>query len=300
MNFEKTKFSVVTVFPSVENNFGTFMLPFDTTTWILIVISSVMISILVRISVSDSGFGYRFTLKEHISHDLYDVGALLLGHGGSDDFSKIFANRRVAVVISTVWFFGCYILMANLYKGSIFSFLTVPVLPNVPETIEQLLSSNIPILTTTSSGSYLVSLNRSTPTIKDDSTLRSIIIPQLKAVMAANSSYSKSIASLDQRLTYVNHFENSIKEIVLNISSSKPIQNKFKTSTTFALMNDANDLKHFTEPIKFLGKRFVIDSSDDTGFQTITVMYGTRNFIFPRFYLVYRRLVESGLVEIWS
>lgn len=56
VNFEMIKFSVVTVFPSVANNFVTFLLPFYLTTWILLVSSSIMVATLVPSSVSSSGF----------------------------------------------------------------------------------------------------------------------------------------------------------------------------------------------------------------------------------------------------
>lgn len=133
-----------------------------------------------------------------------------------------------------------------------------------------------------------------------ESTLKVELIPQLKRAMMGNTVYQKLIDSLDKRLIFVSQVGNSVKDIIRNISNSKPLPNNFKTSETFVIMNDANDLAYFTDPVKFLGRRFIIDSMDDTGLRKINVMFGFRNFIFPCFYSTYKTLVESGLVAIWD
>lgn len=300
VRFEKFKFSVVTSFPSVANNFATFLLPFDSITWILILISTLTISSLVPISVSYSGFGYRNGVIEHICDDLFQITAVLLGQSGKGDMTKIFSNKHLALIVSIVWLFGCYILMENVYQGSIFSFLTVPHFPEVPETIGELLESKIPVLTTTYFTYYVLVRNRSSGTIKYASTMKNLLIPQWKMAMGGNLEYIKSINSLDERLTYVNPVEGTVKGIVQNVSNSIPLGKNFETRETLAIMNHEKDLKYFTDPIRVLGKRFVIDSRDDTGFQTINVMYGFRNYIYPGIYASYKKMLEAGLVDKWA
>lgn len=129
VTFENVRFSIVTSFPSVRNDFATFLLPFDKPTWILLIVASIMTSTLTLVDVSYFGFVYRFGVKEYLYNHLFQLAALLLGQSANGDVTKIFANKRVSIVISIVWLFGCYILMANLYQGSMFSFLTVPQFP---------------------------------------------------------------------------------------------------------------------------------------------------------------------------
>ncbi|OXA45068.1 hypothetical protein Fcan01_19980 [Folsomia candida] len=299
VNFAKFEFSVVTVFPAVANNFAIFLLPFDTTTWILLVVSCITISSLVQISVSASGFSYSIVLKKYITNALFKVTAMLLGQSEKGDGTKIFAKRRVALIVSTVWSFGCYILMENLYQGAMFSFLAVPEFPKVPRTMEELMSSKLPVLTTSSFRFYSAAMNGSRRTVTTDSTLKGIIIPQL--MVAASPAYRRLLDSLDKRIVFVIHIGTSVEDIIRNISNSKPLRKNFETSEPFVIMNAADDLGYFTEPIRFLGKRLVIDGrSGEVGFRTATVMSGYRNFVFPRFYSTHMRLVESGLVETWQ
>lgn len=219
-----------------------------------------------------------------------------MGQSGGRDVTKIFANRRAAIIGSTVWFFGFYILMANLYQGSIFSFLTVPELPKVPVTMAELLSSQLLVLTVTNLQSDTVSTTGITITFA--SVLKSIIIPELKTVMAGNLGYQRSLDAFETRLIFIEPRQVRSAEIISNISNSNRLK-EFETSGTFAMMDSINNLKFLTEPITFLGKRFVIHGRGETGFQMISVMHGLRNFIFPRFNSVYRRFVEAGLIGTW-
>ncbi len=300
LSFEKFEFSVVTEFPSMANSFATFLLPFDTVTWILIVVSIITISCLLPISVSYSGFEYRFVLRGWIQDQIYAVFCLLLGQSGAGDVTRVFGNKGVAVLTSSAWLFGCYILMENLYQGSIFSYLTVPEFPIVPKTMNELLSSRIPVMTT-SFVSELIIINSTTDFVKHHSILKLFIIPKIRRVMAQNSEYKKSLDLLQKRLFLIHYdAENLAEDIVGNISKSTSLTDRFETSATFALMSASDELRLFTEPIKLLGGRFVVDGRDDTGFYTVLIMSGYKNFIFPRFYSTYRRLFDSGLLEVWE
>lgn len=298
--FEKFKFSIVTEFPSMANSFTTFLLPFDGITWFLLLVSIAMISCLVPISVSIfSGFEHQFGLRNFVQDQIFEVFVPLLGQSGSGDIRQIFGNQLTAVITCSTWLFGCYILMENLYQGSIFSYLTVPEFPNVPKTMNELLESHIPVLTTTYMSEW-VFVNTSTQVVRQHATLQLFIIKKIRKAIPKSSQYQKSLDSLEKRLFLANYGDNKVEDIVANISESVNLLDKFETRSTFALLSVADELKLFTEPVKLLGKRFVIDSGDDTGFQTILMMTGDRNFIYPWFYLTYQRLMDSGLPVVWE
>lgn len=295
IQYNPYKFCVVPVFPSVGNNFATFLLPFDPTTWILLAISTVMVSTLLPSSISSTGFWiYRVAWRELISDKVFHVGVLLLGQSGNGDLKKNICRQACRrACFDRLVFFGCYILMTNLYQGSIFDLLTVSELPKVPVAMAELLSSQLPVLTR----SFYEWYDSSNREIMYDSTLKDCVIKPLKVAMAGNLRYLQSIDPFDQRLTFVTPGNKA--EIIRNISNSEQV-NKFETGETFAVMDENEFLTALIEPIMFLGKRLVIHGRGDTGFQSFAVTFGSGNCIVPLFNSGFRRLQEAGFIEIWS
>lgn len=148
LTFKKFRFSVITQFPRAESSFGNVFTPFDVSTWTLILAACILITLVVQFNrdmrnlpKSRAEYGVIFL------SDLITFTSILLSQYSSDIVNSL-QKRRKAVPILTVWFLGCYILMQNLYQGSITSDLTVTPFPLVPRSLEDLAKSKLTVVTT--------------------------------------------------------------------------------------------------------------------------------------------------------
>ncbi|OXA48376.1 hypothetical protein Fcan01_17410 [Folsomia candida] len=126
-----------------------------------------------------------------------NVVCILLGQVNGDSLRMFHKKNWTAAPILTVWLLcGCYIIMANLYTGSIFSFLSGVKLPELPSNLDDLVASNIPLITTGSG------YNVSTPD-RYESNLKNLIIPQRKKLIGNGSNFFATLERLEEKLFYI-------------------------------------------------------------------------------------------------
>ncbi|OXA43217.1 Calsyntenin-2 [Folsomia candida] len=142
VKFKSVQFSIITQYPSGLEGMAAFLYPFSLPVWLALLFGCVTICFVVQVAKEE-------TTLIQVTFDIINIVALLLGQGNS---SKICYKRRTfAAPIVTGWLLcGCYVLMENLYTGEIFSYLSAIKPPLVPETLSQLVDSDIPIITISS------------------------------------------------------------------------------------------------------------------------------------------------------
>ncbi|OXA37585.1 hypothetical protein Fcan01_27699 [Folsomia candida] len=291
VHWTKFRFVVITQYPAKVNTILGIFNPFDEATWLLILISCLIITIMIQFEAE--GLHLRGTLCA-LGRDLFLVNSLLFGQSSEDNI-KMFRNRRVAVPVLIVWLIGSTILMDKLYQGSIYSDLTVTYPATVPRTMQGLLESKMRILTTSG---YWKDMREHLSMLKD------FIIPKFTASTSTSPEMKNFLIKLDSKLEFVPIWSSVVH--IRNISSSLPLfslikpYNQFLTNNTFAIMDKDVDLNFYITVLQGLGKRLVINSYDEAPFHLNTIIYGKRNFFFPTIYLGFRRLTESGLYRRWE
>ncbi|OXA49811.1 hypothetical protein Fcan01_16000 [Folsomia candida] len=287
LDFEELQFTVVTKFPSKINSiFGVFT-PFDGATWALILFSCLTMTLILQFD--GNGVAPRFAFL-HTMGDFCLLNSILFGQSIADEILRAISNKKVAVPILTVWFFGCYLLMDNLYQGTIYSDLTVMYPPKVPKSLEALAMSNMSVFTTTWLGF---------PPLDINCFITSGLIPMLRQ----HSNISGWLDDLQKRIIFIhpNIVDASLAE---KMSNSKPVvthfNESFSTTDTFAILDRPSELGLLTASLQMLGKRLVVENKLGNILNFNTFVEGRRNFFIPIFHQGLYKLRQSGIFSRWE
>ncbi|OXA54433.1 hypothetical protein Fcan01_10518 [Folsomia candida] len=281
--FSPVTFLIVTDHPTLMNNFAVFLHPFDASTWTLIFTSAIAITIVVRLA------GYRNSLFS----DFLRIASLLLGQVGGN-MLQLFKSRGIAShLVLTLWFWACYILMFNLYQGSIFSYLSVTVPPRVPRTMGELLDSEFKVVTRSS----LELWNAENKTVTDWSLLLQEVLT-FKEVLWRNESIEK-YDRLEKRIKFCR--VNEIDSLTLARSLSFSVQEYagFRQEP-IVLMDVDFAISDLAVLLEALGGRYVIKGRDTTPFDQIAMSVGQRNFLAPYISETIDNLEEFGISGRWE
>lgn len=292
---KKVKFSIVTHRGSESQGMYAFLSPFTRSVWVTLFLFCIIVTVLVQLSKKDEkkfGFG--------AIDDFFMVTAILLSQTNGDSLKLFRGRNMVAAPILTVWYLaGGYIIANNLYTGEIFSSLTATKRPIVPTTLEELVDSNLPIITT---GGH---------TSKADgyqvhSTLKTSTIPSFVQNFESHKEFVKLCFKLNDQLKFINIHAPSgqIQQFLTNFKTSKVLTSSnisVKVDGTFALMDYTKQLEFFTELIRIYEGRLVIDGkSDNTPFTFISADFGYKNFLMPIFRRTVSHLETMGVEERWK
>ncbi|OXA43083.1 Glutamate receptor 3.7 [Folsomia candida] len=292
VEFAKINFAIVTQFPHAENSIWGFFTPFEGDIWASILASCMGISVIMQFQ--GKGLSNNFSGLRSVQ-DFIMVQSFLLGQAIADDIIKNVKSKQVFRPLLAIWFFVCYILMENLYQGSIYSDLTVIYPPHVPKTFEELVASNMTIITTSQ-------VIRSFDTSKvpvTNSLLKTSIIPELLN-KNFTPKFNKFVNQMNSKMEYING-ELEDTSMVQNISSSLKIRSNktlkwISTKGSFAIMDTLEDLELYVESLRILGKRLVFQGNEDSSFHFCLVAFGRRNFISPKIQAFLRTLAESCIL----
>ncbi|OXA42217.1 hypothetical protein Fcan01_22947 [Folsomia candida] len=284
---EQFHFTIVTNFPSRMGALHDFLTPFDHFTWGSLYLSCLLISLVIYTERK------LFLLPCLKYEPIFNLAAQLLGQ-----YSGYFVRINFKT-IAVIWSVSCYIVMANLYQGAIYSCLTVTLLPSVPKTVEGIVSFNLKIVT---SSELLV------PT-EYGMTSRSLLkdhIPDIISKFPTNSKFVKILKKLDSNLIFFNPAAIYIWDLATNISNHLNIYNSNETIGTsgmFAVMNANQKQNHFNSIMKIMGKRLLIEeghSGKDVDFQFLKLDVANFNFICFKISNGINHLTESGIYGRWG
>lgn len=143
LSFHVVKF-IVRQYPTTFNSMDAFLTPFESEVWCALLVFSVIIALIIPLSHDTTISPGILTLA---AWNLISVNTNLLRQTGGYWLSN-FKSKRAGVCIITVWLLcGCSLTTDNLYTGSIFSILSAPSTPRVPEMFQDLANSDLSIVT---------------------------------------------------------------------------------------------------------------------------------------------------------
>lgn len=121
------------------------------------------------------------------------VTCILLGQVG-ESTGKGYRSGKIVLVLFTIWFFGNFVLMTNLYQGSMYSSLAVLKPKTPPSGVYDLVNWDIPLVSLDMVYDYK---SGSTKTILVD-----YIIPALMSSGGKDSELSKFLSKLKANFVY--------------------------------------------------------------------------------------------------
>ncbi|OXA47411.1 hypothetical protein Fcan01_17733 [Folsomia candida] len=192
----KIDFIIVTQIPKAVNSIWGVFTPFEGAIWWSILASCIGISVILQFQ--GKGLPSNFSGLRSVQ-DFIMVQSLLFGQAIADEIIKSVKNKQVARPLLAIWFFVCYILMENLYQGSIYSDLTVLYPPKVPRTFQKLVASNMTIITT----SQILKPSETSKLPEPTSILKSSIIPD---ILKKNFSerFNNFLHQMNSKMEYIN------------------------------------------------------------------------------------------------
>ncbi|OXA39982.1 hypothetical protein Fcan01_25259 [Folsomia candida] len=256
VKFPTFDFIIITQFPSPVNSIIGLFNPFEGVIGLSILASCIGITLILQ---SDgNGLSNTCNLLRSLQ-EFTMVQSLLFGQSIADGILKKVKNKKVSRPLLGIWFLSCYILMDNLYQGSIYSDLAVRNPPLVPKTFDELVSANVTIITTTP-GHFLQKSGISTKA----SLLTESIIPDLLRKNFA-SNFNKFLKNLVSKIVYINAKPENTMSMSTSISKSITIRSNeslksIPTNGMLAFMDTADYLQLWTELLNILGSRLVMQS----------------------------------------
>ncbi|OXA49177.1 hypothetical protein Fcan01_15915 [Folsomia candida] len=280
----------VTRFPTTFDGIYVFLAPFEAIVWLVLLLACVVITCVVTLAHDDS-VAVSFL-------NFVDVVSTLLGQLNGDSLKTFHSKKWVAAPLLTVWLFsGCYIIMDNLYTGSIFSFLSAVRSPVFPATLRELVDSEIPIITMGSIAYYEG---------ERTSVLKSNHIPQCIDLYAQKPNVIKMFQRLLKKLIYldVNNNNDKFFKFIRNVELSNRISNAnesvIDTGKTFSVMDNGLDLSFLEKNFRWNGSRLIIRGNEETPFTEMQVLAMQRSFLLPMFVKQMALLTSFGLKDKWN
>lgn len=294
------KYVYVSPLPTAVEGLTSFLSPFSYTVWLSLIGFCITITLIVRFVGHSAERKLSITkLVEYFVHDFLNLSLLLFGQINGDSFKMFYRKLWVAVPILIVWLLGGgFIIMNNLYMGSIFSYLSAILSPIFPLTWKSLVDSEIPIATTTKYNIF-DSANL------DESIVKSLLIPEYKRLFRNNPSLMLKFDQLYKKLIFFGDDLSSRQflKFLRNTEASRIIRNtneSLDTSKTFAIMDFAKYLKVYSNFLQWSGSRLVSIGNEATPFTQIGIGAGSKNFISPIFQSRVGRLTSFGLMDRWN
>lgn len=192
--------------------------------------------------------------------------------------------------------------MINLYQGSIFSCLTVTFPPPVPKIWDDLVHSNISVMT-----SSLFSRSYGSSDEFADSVLQLEVLPIFRRIMDKSPNFLELLNSFEPQLVFLHRLiiEQYIRLKIFNdTSANAEMSSQFSTfikkNKTFAIMNLEIHQAPIIAILKGVGTHFIINNKLDTPFQQYALNWGSRNFFNPTIASGLSALACSGVFQRWQ
>ncbi|OXA41027.1 hypothetical protein Fcan01_24402 [Folsomia candida] len=281
------KFIVVTQYAAPFKDMGALLIPFESEVWWGLIVFGALISIIISLNQNTTT---SLEILIQGTRNFISVYAYLLRQTGGDWLTK-FTRKSSGMYIVAVWLLcGCLLVTDNLYTGSIFSILSAPKHPRVPERFDELVNSDLQIMTT---GTNYVGDSK-----EKRSTLSDVFIPNLLKYLDSKPQLNNFIHTQDKKLVFVADGNWGVKlhEFVRSISESRKLSKLgFDTAHTFAIMDSNTDIRPVQTWLRLNGKRLIIDSKEDTPFVMVWLTLGFKNCFHPMLSKWFAYFSASGI-----
>lgn len=286
VDFVYTNFITVTNPPSPASGIATFVYPFDWETWTSLLVTIISAAACLTLLVPPGlGNGSWIDCAAIMMDKMITVANIFLGNIGETS-GKAYRTAKAAFILLALWFFGYMFLIVNFYQGSIYSYLTVPVLPKTPGDIQELANSDISMV---AMDTYINELN-----FLEEPTLLDNIIPQLISSPGNSPEFIQFIKQIQQKTLSIN--DQTVAYLVDKIMS----ENSTRTHPMIALLIAESKIQYLTKVIKIFGNRHIVTNIGKSPIRTIKMTIGNTNLLSAYFSNDWERMKESGLSKMWA
>lgn len=285
INVHIINFMTVTNPPSPGSGVATFVSPFDTGTWTSLLFSVISVAgCLTWLAWKGGESKDAVTFLTIMTEKVIMVACILLGQVG-ESTGKAYQSRKIVWILLILWLLGNFLLMANLYQGSIYSCLAIPKPIQTPHGVEALVNWNLPVI--------VMDDLYNAGTGRQDSYLLDYIIPRLMSKESHRSP--KFLKLLSKFLAIVLPRNNNTFSLW-----DKTIRANSSTSRTIVVMKPNVGLETDMILNKYLGNRQIVLNKGDSPFNVVEFKVGSANLLTPYTVRELERMMESGLSNMWE
>lgn len=225
------------------DSLGTFLTPFDSPTWIGIIISVLAISFVIAFPKLEESLSRAATSFGKV---LFWTYACLSGqYGGTNEILRILPSPKPFIVIAICSFF---MIGSEFYQGSLFSSLIATIPPQLPQSNQEALDSNLEIITIGSTfGSPNVHGKYEYSVVVD------LMIPALLEKTSENSRLHQMLIKLKNKAIYVSTLYTGEFWAGWKISDSLEFDfnhHKKQLKETFAIVGQVVHVSNFVEGLR--------------------------------------------------
>ncbi|OXA37388.1 hypothetical protein Fcan01_27824 [Folsomia candida] len=278
-------FLFVVIAPKVEVSFETIAAPFDSATWVLILVASGSMVILLTLLTT------RFS--NNFSNAVFSTISTIFGQTDSVSLPPSGRNRILLPALVLLWGEVTF-LLGNFHQGAVFSCMTATLSPTVPNGLYTLLDeTDWDFVTMTA-----VVGRRDYGAI--GSILQHSVLPDL--VTSGNKMWQKSFPKLHRRTKFLpgNKFATGY-----NISHGLDVLSTngdlVKVKPPLVLLDVREEVDLLVEGAAFFARDLVVlRNHGETPFISRVPWISRRNFFYPLFANGLGRLVQSGIYGYWN
>lgn len=267
----------ITVSPppsSQANGIKTFVSPFDVVTWICLLL---VILVVAGFLTWDANATSWRDLAGIMLDKVLVVTFIFLGQVG-ESTGKIYRAGTTSFILVTLWLLGTFVIMTNLYQGTVYSNLAVLIPAKRPSGVHDLINWDIPIVDL----EYLYNYKSQSfhPVLTD------IVIPSLISSGGNESGLTKFVTRLKAKFV-----STKVPDII------KPRQNGI--SNTVVVFAFIHSLVYVERQIKNMGDYHIVRNRGYSPFVMVQYSVGSKKMLTLYFAKEWGRISQSGLSELW-
>lgn len=282
--FSSITFITVSHLPSTNNGVDAFVSPLDAKSWICLQLTIALVSgFLTWLECQDGNHESWMADAAIMVDKVIAVTCILLGQVG-ESMGRAYRTEKGSLVLLPLWLFGSFLLMANLYQGSIYSNLAVLIPTQPPSGIYDLVNGNIPIVPIDFAYDYR--------TNSHNTLLSDYIIPPLIEGGRENSELTKFLTEFQKRLVQVkDKIQFGVAKIYADYIVCNPMAVLF--IHTPKVVPIERRIKQLPDNLH------IVQNKGDSPFTIVPYMTGDENLLTPYFAKDWTRMYEAGLHQLW-
>jgi hypothetical protein len=284
VKFEPYKLTLITKLQRV--NADSLLQPFHWDMWVALLLASSLFFIVVCA-------GLHFKKKRELI--LWMVATTLSQMDETLTINLFDKKRLINFILVSSWFFLMF-LSNVLYQGDLYSYLSNFRVPNAPNSLSEVLATNIPLFTSGLSCTILATRKH-----RCRSALLQVLIPEILSTTETNEILKKVAAMVLNRTEDLRDDPVFLAaDMALQPDKLKYLKSDWTSSETFGILTSLTDTEDFRAGAKIFFKDHILrQTSGVNPFITIYPWMALRGPFATAFSSGIGRLSQSGLVERW-
>jgi hypothetical protein len=282
VDFEPYKLIIITKRQSVKVD--SLLQPFDRNMWMAIIVANCLFFIVVCV-------GSKFKEKRKLV--LWMISTIF--SQTDENLTQHFFDKKHLINIALVssWFFSIFLLTV-LYQGDLYSYLSNVDIPILPNSLREILVTNIPLFTF---GQICNSSDQPCSSI-----LLQKLIPDILKTREAQENLKNVANKVLNRTEHIPGYHPLFisLDIAINLDKLRTLK-KAITPNTFGMLASSSHIDEFNIVAKMLFKEHIVRQTNDINPFIAMIPWVTHRGPFATaFSSGIGRLSQSGLVERWS